>query len=114
MIEKSCSDYVQRFGTMIQVNKWICTYAMVDLEAGLMIENINNERRHGKVRVLRSINNLKPDNCHILPFNDEFYTNGQMRSELEINMTREQSYTVILMLFGGRDDVFLGTFNFGI
>ena len=46
--------------------------------------------------------------------NDEFYANGQMKNEIELGMTREQSYTVVLMLFGGRDDVFLNTFNFGV
>ena len=98
----------------MQVNKWICTYAMVDIDAGMMIENINNERRHGKVKVYRSINNLKPNNSYLLPMNDEFYANGQMKNEIELGMTREQSYTVVLMLFGGRDDVFLNTFNFGV
>jgi hypothetical protein len=42
MIEKGCCDYVQRYGKMIQVNRWICTYAMVDRECGIVIENINN------------------------------------------------------------------------
>ena len=46
--------------------------------------------------------------------NDEFYTNGQMKNEIELGMTKEQSYTVVLMLFGGMDDVFLNTFNFGV
>ena len=113
IIEKGCSDYAQRFGGMAQVNKWICTYAMVDPQAGLMIENINNERRHGKVKIFRSINNLKPKGCHLLPLNDEFYGNGQIKNEVEICMSREESYTVILMLFGGKDAEFLNTFSFG-
>ena len=76
IIEKGCSDYAQRFGEMMQVNKWICTYAMVDIGAGLMLENINNERRHGKVKIYRNISNLKPKGCHLLAYNDEFYLNG--------------------------------------
>ena len=99
---------------MIQVNKYICTYAKVDYEAGLMIENINNERRGGKVKIFRSINNLKPKNCYMLPFNEEFYAQGQVKTDLELTVDREQSYTVILMLLGGRDNEFLGTFNFGV
>ena len=57
---------------------------------------------------------MKPNNSYLLPMNDEFYTNGQMKNEIELGMTKEQSYTVVLMLFGGRDDVFLNTFNFGV
>ena len=85
---------------MQQVNKWICTYSTVNIEAGLMIENINNERRHGKVKVYRSINNLKPNNCCLLPLNEEFYENGEMKNEIELQMSKEQSFTVLLFLFG--------------
>lgn len=58
---------------MIQVNRWICTYALVDTECGLIIENINNERRNGKVKIHRSIANLNPSNTCLLPLNAEFY-----------------------------------------
>lgn len=70
MIEKGCSDYAQRFGKMIQVNRFICTYAIVDSECGIVIENINNERRNGKVKIYRSIANLKPQDCFMLPLNE--------------------------------------------
>jgi hypothetical protein len=114
IIEKGCYDYVQRIGKMLQINKWICTYVFVDIDAGLMIENINNERRHGKVKIFRSISALKPNDCHLLPLNDHFYERGQLRSDIELSMTRDESFTVILMLFGGRDNLFLNTFNFGV
>ena len=88
MIEKGCSDYAQRFGKMNQVNRFICTYAIVDSESGMIIENINNERRKGKVKIFRCISNLKPSTCALMPFNEEFYQNDQIKPEIELCVDR--------------------------
>lgn len=73
MVEKGCCDLAQRTGKMTQINKWICTYTLVHPEAALVIENINNERRNGSIRIFRTIRNLKTTHSQLLPLNAQFY-----------------------------------------
>lgn len=48
-------DLAQRFGQLVQINRSLCSYHYIDRTAGLIIENINNEKEIGSVRVMRSI-----------------------------------------------------------
>ena len=61
-------DLAQRQGRLSQLNAFICTYNYVNEDVGLIIENINNERTIGGVKVLRSINGLQA-NVEIEPVN---------------------------------------------
>lgn len=76
MIEKGCADYAQRKGKLIQINKYICAYTIIDQDAGLIIENINNERRSGNIKIFRNIQNIKPKESSLLPYNKEFYVSN--------------------------------------
>ena len=51
-------DLAQQNGTLNQINKNICSYNYIDNEMGLIIENINNERPMGDIRIYRSIEGL--------------------------------------------------------
>jgi hypothetical protein len=80
----------------------------------MIIENINNERTLGSVKVMRSINGLKAS-VDILPINKEFY---QIREEekkkhptkfktnITIKIPQESSFTVVLKMKGGIDKKF--------
>lgn len=70
MLVESCLDVGQRLGKLQQLNKNICTYTYIHKELGLIIENINNERSQGDVRIYRSIENLVR-NYPIKAFNKE-------------------------------------------
>ena len=35
-------DLAQRYGKMVQINKNICSYNLIDKNIGFVIENINN------------------------------------------------------------------------
>jgi hypothetical protein len=70
MLVESCLDVGQRLGRLQQLNKNICTYTYIHKELGLIIENINNERSQGDVRIYRSIENLVR-NYPIKAFNKE-------------------------------------------
>lgn len=52
---EAAMDLAQSKGKLKQLNQNICTYSYIDYKIGLIIENINNERPNGVVRVLRSI-----------------------------------------------------------
>jgi|JI7StandDraft_1071085.scaffolds.fasta_scaffold688755_1 hypothetical protein len=52
-------DLAQSKGKLKQLNPNICTYSFIDYKIGLIIENINNERPNGFIRILRSIEGLQ-------------------------------------------------------
>ena len=58
-IEEGCADLAQRFGRLNQLNTYICSYNCIHEDMGMIIENINNERTRGQIRILRSIDGLK-------------------------------------------------------
>ena len=62
-------DIAQREGKMMQVNRNICSYHYIEKSIGIIIENINNEKERGWVRILRSIDGLH--NYGIKAFNEE-------------------------------------------
>jgi len=51
-------DLAQRFGKLIQINSNICSYNYIDYKVGFIIENINNEKTSGEVKILRTIDGL--------------------------------------------------------
>ncbi len=55
IIIEAAMDLAQSKGKLKQLNQNICTYSYIEPRVGLIIENINNERPNGFVRVLRSI-----------------------------------------------------------
>jgi hypothetical protein len=59
MIEEACADLAQRYGKLNQLNPYICSYNCIHEEMGLIIENINNERVKGQIKIVRSIQGLK-------------------------------------------------------
>lgn len=61
-------DVAQRYGKMVQVNKNICSYHFIEKNIGFIIENINNEKESGSVKILRSIDGLQSYN--IRPLNE--------------------------------------------
>ena len=61
MIEDGCADLAQRYGRLNQLNNYICSYNCIHEDMGMIIENINNERTKGQIRILRSIDGLKAD-----------------------------------------------------
>jgi hypothetical protein len=69
MLEAGCLDLAQRNGRLNQINKFICSYYHLNVKAAMIIENINNERLHGEVVVVRSISGLK-SKVEIVPLND--------------------------------------------
>jgi hypothetical protein len=52
-------DLAQSKGRLKQLNPSICTYSYIEHNVGFIIENINNERPNGFVRILRSIEGLQ-------------------------------------------------------
>ena len=87
----------------------------------MIIENINNERTIGTVKVMRSINGLKA-NVEIVPVNKEFYQlseeevkkgKKEFKNNITISIPQEQSYTVVLKMKGGIDHKFFQVFDFG-
>lgn len=121
MIEKACMDLAQRKGKLSQVNAFICSYNYLNENVGMIIENINNERTIGTVKVMRSINGLKA-NVEIVPVNKEFYQlseeelkkgKKEFKNNITISIPQEQSYTVVLKMKGGIDHKFFQVFDFG-
>ena len=55
-------DLAQRFGKLAQISKNICSYHYIEKNIGFVIENINNEKEYGNVRILRSIEGLQKFN----------------------------------------------------
>ena len=51
-------DVAQREGKLVQVNNSICSYHYIEKNIGLIIENINNEKERGWVRIVRSVDGL--------------------------------------------------------
>lgn len=51
-------DLCQRLGKLKQINKNICSYNYIESQLGLIIENINNEKHEGEIKILRSIQGL--------------------------------------------------------
>lgn len=63
-------DLAQRNGRMKQLNQNICTYTFIDKQLGFIIENINNQRPNGHIRILRSVEGLQNNKTSsIRPFN---------------------------------------------
>ena len=58
ILMESAMDLAQQHGRLNQINKNICSYNYIDHELGLIIENINNERPMGDIRIYRSIEGL--------------------------------------------------------
>ena len=100
-------DLAQRLGRMVQVNKNICSYHYIEKTMGLIIENINNEREKGWVRIMRSVDGLQ--NYNIKAFNEEF----RNRLSVEIVIPNQNHFTVILMTSGGVRQKVLEMFDFG-
>jgi hypothetical protein len=68
ILEKGCCDLAQRLGRMHQINPYACSYTIIQEEVGMLIENINNERYNGDIKINRSIVGLKAA-VDIIPFN---------------------------------------------
>jgi hypothetical protein len=107
-------DLAQRKGKLSQVNAFICSYNYLNEDVGMIIENINNERTLGSVKVMRSINGLKAS-VDIVPINKEFYQIGEeekkrstnkFKTNITINIPQESSFTVVLKMKGGIDKKF--------
>lgn len=75
---------------------------------GLIIENINNERTKGQIKILRSIEGLK-SSVQIEAVNKEF----QKGREIEVVIRHNCHFTVVLKMRGGIDRQFFRTFDFG-
>lgn len=99
---------------MSQINLYACSYTIVQDEIGFIIENINNERFSGDIRINRSIGGIK-SKVELVPFNVEFYqpkaNNGPFRTQICVYVPADNSYTVILMTRGGLDPVLLKHFD---
>ncbi len=59
----------QRTGKLQQIGLYACSYCIVEESVGLMIENINNERFNGDIRINRSIGSVK-GTVEVMPFNN--------------------------------------------
>ena len=107
ILEEGCADLAQRFGRMNQLNTYICSYNCIHEDLGFIIENINNEKTKGNIRILRSIEGL---HCSlpIVPLNLDFKGN----QDLEITIKPNCHYTVVLMMKGGIDKKFFQNFDF--
>lgn len=116
LVEKGCSDLAQRYGKLHQINPFACSYSFIHEEIGVLIENINNERYNGDIRINRSISGLKAT-VDLIPFNVEFYQQKNSRlpfkTQISVYISTDKSYTVILMMRGGIDLPFLKRFDFG-
>ena len=107
IFEEGCADLAQRFGRMNQLNQNICSYNCIHEDLGLIIENINNEKHDGDVKINRSIEGLEAS-LPIVPFNKEF-----KKDSLSIVIRSNRQYTVVLMMKGGIDKEFFLNFDFG-
>jgi len=98
-----------------QINLYACSYCIVEQEIGLIIENINNERFQGDIRINRSITGIK-STLDLVPFNIEFYQQRQnkmpFRTQINVYIQADKSYTVILLTRGGVDLSLLKRFDF--
>ena len=108
-MEEGCADLAQRFGTLNQLNKYVCSYNCIHEEMGLIVENINNEKVTGDVNIRRKINYIK-SNLSIEPFNSEFNKDNV----LEVAVAPGDYYTVVLLMKGGIDRNFFQNFNFSL
>ena len=43
ILNETCVDIAQRFGTLNQLNRNMCSYRIIDRKNGFIIENVNNE-----------------------------------------------------------------------
>ena len=88
---------------------------MVEEEVGLMIENINNERPNGDIRINRSIGNMRSVSA-VVPFNMDFYLNKNTKMPFKTNISiyipNDKDFTVVLMTHGGIDRSLLKRFDF--
>ncbi len=73
-------DLAQRFGKLIQINSNICSYNYIDYKIGFIIQNINNEKTSGEVKILRTIDGLEDFN--ITPVNVDFYENDRLEIKI--------------------------------
>ena len=108
MIEDGCADLAQRYGRLNQLNNYICSYNCIHEDMGMIIENINNERMKGQIRILRSIDGLKAD-LPLQPINKEF----KKSKSIEVVIKSNSDFTVVLMMKGGIDRNFFENFDFG-
>ena len=80
-----------------------------------MIENINNERFNGDIRINRSIGSIR-SLATVVPFNFEFYHNKgsklPFKTNISIFIPNDKSFTVVLMTHGGIDKTLLKRFDF--
>lgn len=103
-------DLAQRKGGLKQLNQNICTYSFIERKLGFIIENINNERHNGYVRVLRSIEGLQRNGKKLIrAFNKEF----QAQPTIEVKIESLDHFTVVLGVLGGVNKGFLDQFDFG-
>lgn len=106
----------QRYGKLHQINIFACNYSFIHEDLGLLIENINNERYNGDIKINRSINGLKAA-VDLIPFNIDFYQqkNNKLpyKTQISVYIQADKSYTVILMMRGGIDIPFIKKFDFG-
>ena len=75
---------------------------------GLIIENINNERYRGTIKIIRSVNGLI-GRFPIEALNEEF----KDKNTAEIDIKSLNHFTVVLRLKGGIDSSILDMFDFG-
>ncbi len=75
---------------------------------GLIIENINNERVKGQIKIVRSIDGLK-SKVEIEAVNKEF----EKTKCIDVIIKHNSHYTVVLKMKGGIDRQFFQTFDFG-
>ena len=67
---------------MNQLNKNICSYNCIHEDMGMIIENFNNEREHGHIRISKKIDGLKNHKLRLEPINVDFKKTN--KSELSI------------------------------
>jgi hypothetical protein len=115
LVEKGCADLAQRRGKLQQISMYACSYCVVEEEVGLMVENINNERFNGDIRINRSIGSTRSSSS-VLPFNLDFYLqrNGTapFKTSISVYIPSDQAYTVVLMTRSGVDQALLKRFDF--
>lgn len=103
-------------GRLHQINPYACSYSYVHEQLGLLVENINNERYHGDIRINRAVGSLRAS-VGLLPFNKEFYqpknSRFPIKNQISVYIPADFSFTVILMTRGGIDVSFLRNFDFG-
>lgn len=94
---------------------YACSYCVVEEDVGIMIENINNERFNGDIRINRSIGSIKGE-VEVIPFNYDFYQHKTnrvpFRTQISIRIPPDGAYTVLLMTRGGIDRTLLKKFDF--